>query len=437
MEGTCYVETRYDERSSDLESVLPIGFVHDQKTKSGYGYIYNLNGISYIITCCSLISFPVNSYLAYVIQNEELVSMKLSLLSYLSGLNIAIMKPIDIITGFALELIPLNYNPTIPIECHQKENEIIVWDETDIVRNIRIEDDPIMELEFLLSSAYPKITLYKIRIEVDNYIGAIFCSDGKNIGMIVNMEDDVVYALPLQLINAFVANNISGVYRDLHGINMKYATCEIDDPEYFGIYIRETINLVNYSFCEGDVIIRIDDQEINEYGCIEYNGFEDPLFVPFNTYILLKINYEMEMSLDFTIYRQNEIITDKMYGIDYNDMYKIRFYSKEKFLFLHGSLFIELSEELIELYLKLNYQIDRKFIDGEIEFTNNEYYVIICDLKSLTEALYSNHVESKKMMIVESINGKEIKNIEDVMDQMNSNEILVETNEGIIKIKES
>lgn len=226
------------------------------------------------------------------------------------------------------ESIVISYNGLSGAPCFDIENKIIGMidmapSDQDIFENVEINIIPILSIQRII----------KEYVEYNMYKG--ICS--------------------LYFEHEFVTNKL---FKHLHNLNNNYVK----------ITNNYSINYGNnkYKLEIGDVLLYIDNNYIDDNGHIYYPELKYK--VPIHTYIMM--NYISNETINITLIRNNNLINLKIIATPIWKYLFVPFstnYGKNKtYVIYKDIIFIEISEDLIEQYVKQNEQLIGPFIEHHI-----------------------------------------------------------------------
>lgn len=249
--------------------------------------------------------------------------------------------------------------------------------------------------------------------------GSIICCGGINVGMIsiyTHSNSDIsVKALPLFLIDQIVQNVIKSSILLLKSIQIytdPYKDVINNEMYNYHMVIKKTCQLYNgkkfFTFNEGNVIMEVDSKKFNN----DHLLYSDVVrfYVPLNTYMFLKSVFYPDLPIPIKIAKRTlngstdrpdislpKIRVHNLMGIPYNDMYRIRIFTK--IYEWNNLIFMELSNEIIEWYNRMGKPIIDDIVSDKNEgieaSANNERIVIMFNHKNINihklknESLYT------------------------------------------------
>ena len=220
-------------------------------------------------------------------------------------------------------------------------------------------------------------------------------------------------------INIIPSISIIRLIKEYHKYNNFYGLCDIialynenilefDNREYNSIIIQKTYGIHygttsthKYNLKVNDVIYGIGNQYFNSNYMIYYSDIQN--YVPISTYIAL--NYMKDDPIDFNIYRVDSAKSLQNITICAKSVTETKYLSnimEHKYCSYNGFIFMELSEEYIELYNKIR---------------GNMFYNYM--IKYMIERPYRD--DYKKVVVLIDINKNSIDNVRTVskLDELN------------------
>lgn len=404
----------------EFNGICSIHNTEDNKTNYGCGYITSINEKRYIITCNHIIKS--NSTTGYYGQDNNIIEIKLSILVRIQYLDLIIMNIVSE-NKCCLEDLIIDNNIK---QFYTNDNKILISryiSNTHLYSSIHINNNINMNFGTLVSKYINGIPLFEFSIqymdnmtsydmssidikqdiienELKGFSGSILSADGNNIGMIMScysVDNNIkICCIPLIIIAKITNKAVTTGVSQLYGIHINIDRCEIEyDGKDESVYIisQRSCHYMNgkkkFYFKENDIIMGVDDNTFNSN--FEIYMEELNIYVPLETYILLKLNIYNQYVIKYKIARINKNVTIRNYNISgklYDKILNINLFET-----VHMKIgnydFMELTENNIQLYDKHNigYSIngekiivlvnDAKNFDTHSQLDNKNFYRLI------------------------------------------------------------
>jgi hypothetical protein len=199
-----------------------------------------------------------------------------------------------------------------------------------------------------------------------------------------------IRAIPMFLLEIIVKNIINKGRNDFMGIQINTQLCDIEyqKQDLSAHYVVcQSCFYKNgkkyFSFNEGDIIIEIDNKKFNNEKLIWSETMN--MYVPLNTYMMIRSNVGPDIPICVKIAKQfSDDIKIRNYNLScicYDDMFKKRIISR--CYNWKGYIFLELSEEMIIFYQKLNMIIVNGTEFSDAYYLNDDRQVILLNYKKI------------------------------------------------------
>jgi len=371
------------------------------RVSRGNGYIRTINRLQYVITC-NHIMLKFSKYRGFAQDDGgKVVSFELTVCRRIPEIDIVVMRivcdqilpELDITTtiprSFNNQLIVGEYKPDTKTKnvddifttININNNISLIF---DILKSKYVEQIPLIEIPIeRMDIIIPIIKKYQINLKQRDHprynnmlkliaeklhgtSGGIIRSDNNNIGMVMiftNTDRQLsIKALPLSLINMIVTNMIMfNKMGDMMGIQIDTKACDIEyeKEDVYGRFVfKQSGQYSNgkriFTFNQGDIILEVDGIKFNNNKMLWSDFFN--MYVPLNTYLMIRSNSIPNMPIGIKILRQykdeQRIRQYNLFPIPYNEMHRVVIFNK-KLQYWNGLIFIELSEELIDFYQRI------------------------------------------------------------------------------------
>jgi len=267
----------------------------------------------------------------------------------------------------------------------------------------------------LKSNILPEIILGKFNLIFNKYYnevsdlaglsGSICYKNNEIFGLLISQNGNDIEIMPLELIYDLLKNHYNGI-------------------RYFPINMSKNIIKYNYnSFYKNDIIIKIDNIDIDEFGMLYYEKYKH--YITISTFLLL---YDKK-NIDIIVYR-NTCKTKKQVIINYKiekfteNKIKINIKENNKEIIIKTLCFRELSEEYL---IKIHTKKKIHNIDYENIYTNKKILYLANDDK----------IDNTSLLLLKKISGHKINNLNQIKHFMNQKKCVIELinpNNEIIKL---
>lgn len=284
--------------------------------------------------------------------------------------------------------------------------------------NITLKYDLIECIE-LKSTIFPHIPIIKFNIytndlsdlsDLRGLSGSVVYTNDKIIGLLTSNYQKTIEILPFEFI--------------IDIINVTHNYCR----RYCPLQINNNMILKSYkSLKKNDMIIKIDNIPINDFGDIYYEKYD--LIIPLKTYILLKNSKYIDIQICRYINKIKKYYYTKYLIDKFNEAYiSINFRENSKQINLKNFIVKELSEEYIAKY-------NKNICDINDDIYSNKKILYIDDI---TNIKMSNIDLKENIYILKKISGHNINNINQIkkyMEQKYCTLELISPDNSIIKIR--
>jgi hypothetical protein len=375
----------------------------EQRIYYGDGFIKIVDNKEYIVSCNHII---INNaeYIAYYKHGTKIIELNLSIHTRIPELDIIIMNIVSKSVDCNLQELNIETNiHYVYTSCNKiltnKYNPNI-----SEISNINYNINGTIAINFctLVSKYIKGIPSYEFNINdmeifadaiperknietiLKGLSGGILMSDNQNIGMVCKFEYDTnsIKSIPLFFVDKIANIAIMNGSFNLYGIHVDSDRCDIeyDEKELNVYHINERpCGYKNgkkiFYFNIGDIIISVDNLNFDD--CHNIYLDELKIFVPLDTYILLKLNIYGQTVIKYSIMREynNEYkrINYNIMGKSYEQIHNINLYNNT-IVRWKNYIFMELSETLIDFYDRIGIELYNR---NNIKYSFNGEKIII------------------------------------------------------------
>lgn len=283
--------------------------------------------------------------------------------------------------------------------------------------NLTLQYEQIECIE-LKSTIFPQIPIIKCNIytnyldELSGLSGSIVYRNNKILGILTSDYKENIEILPFEFII------------DIMIMTHKYCR------RYCPLQMNNNIIQKTYkSLKKNDMIIKIDDIDIDDFGKIYYDKYD--IFIPIKTYILLKKNKHIDIKICRNVNKIKKYY-DIKYLIDkFNESnITINFRENTKEINIKNVSIKELSEEFIA-------KTDKKICAINDDIYSNKKILYVKNVKNINNINLDLDLE-KNVYILRKISGHNINNINQIKKYISQTHCVLELkdpNNNIIKIR--
>jgi hypothetical protein len=374
-------------------------YINDDIIPNGFGLIINkyVLTLDHIITDKNIYINKTKYNILYKIEEYDIIVLHKS--EYVGNIDEFLNEFIDNIEYMNISRMDKHMNTQFKIF---KSNLILILN--------RIENTS------LKSNILPEILLGKFNIIPNKFInntsnlagfsGSVCYKDNKIFGLLVSQNDDDIEVMPIEIIY------------DLLKIHSKHGL------RYFPVNIYgNIINSSNNLFCKNDMINKINNIQIDEFGMIYYKKYNH--YIPIQTFLLLYDNNKIIINVirNRPKVKKEIIINYKLEKFAENKI-KINIKENNKQIIIKNLCFKELSEDYL---IKIHNDKKIHKIDYENIYTNKKLLYLAND----------DSIDCSSLLLLKKISGHKINNLNQINHFITQKKCVIELlnpNNEIIKL---
>jgi len=479
INGLCAIYCRYSPHTSSEILSDPIHNFDfsmdriDQKSddiKIGCGYVREIMGKKYIVTCNHILIKNYTECFAYIeTDRDHVIRLSLQPVATIYELDLAILSILDAVDVETMRVCDYSSIPQLDSlsTISDEYNGMMIYktsyldkktgydqsisriNETVTLRHAMINssvlnDVPVFEFNPLqIEGVDQMITTCKNNHRLifnivskysKSFSGAIIANESGNLAMIQVFNSDRDYlniairAIPLNIANIICDQMIQNNILKNIGIRIDtdYGTAFDNHGKKWNMRIvnHTTCKFINgkkdFTFIQNDQILKIDNLEFDDHGMIYYELIGIPVTI--NCYLMLRCLMHRDVQIYYV--RNQTFKTVNIRGIPYEYIYTCKATNRGEYIKWNGMIFMELSEEMIAYYGSKY----KSFVDYTKNIakysTNGESIIVMFNLKSKNHSPNISTLDlipaddNKKYFfhVLEKIGNKKISNMNNLIE---------------------